>query len=378
MVREDAAKEDNPVLVYGVPVRNAFDILKESAAAKSGSSATEVLQVPPIVISQSPEKAKNRIAKFAGNFNIKYTKEGATVFARNRKTYDEIKTALGSDGLNSFHSFQPKDQRVKRFVLYGLCQYPDGALLPFLNKAKLNPIDVRPMRIKAPRFKGQCNYVLYFSPHDGVTLNGLRSVKSIDDTTVSWAYYKIKEPGTRPCRKCCRFGHGKSSCGHTPRCIICAKGHLMEDCPLLKAKREGGHTSIHSSLLRCANCNQNHTATYEECTTRIKFMEQLEEKKSTKKNDPRNLTDPLSFPPLPAKPQGITQQVQTSHTSPPTLKFTDITQPPPQSTKEDLFDADELQDMLNTFYNNLQKCNSKVEQAKVIADYGIKYFAKFK
>lgn len=57
MVREDAAKEDNPVLVYGVPVRNAFDILKESAAAKSGSSAIEVLQVPPIVISQSPEKA---------------------------------------------------------------------------------------------------------------------------------------------------------------------------------------------------------------------------------------------------------------------------------------------------------------------------------
>lgn len=61
--------------------------------------------------------------------------------------------------------------------------------------------------------------------------------------------------GPRQCHNCCRFGHVTSGCNAHPRCVKCAGAHHTNACT----------KSDPTTLATCANCNEQHTASYRGC-----------------------------------------------------------------------------------------------------------------
>lgn len=106
---------------------------------------------------------------------------------------------------------------------------------------------------------------------------------------VRWAYYKNLTTSITQCRNCFKFNHNAYECHMTPVCMLCAKQHKVEDCPHMIEKLAKNFKSVPEHLLRCINCQGNHTAIYQNCPARIKF---LSKKQSTEA--PRG---------IPAKPQ---------------------------------------------------------------------------
>lgn len=61
--------------------------------------------------------------------------------------------------------------------------------------------------------------------------------------------------GPRQCHNCCRFGHVSSGCNAKPWCVKCAGQHLTSQCPKPDT----------TSPAKCANCHEQHTASYRAC-----------------------------------------------------------------------------------------------------------------
>lgn len=364
---------------YGVPVKNAFEILRnaQTTQPRDREPPLKPRTPPPIFIEQPPGEVMKRLTKYFGKYTIKYTGRGAKILTTDAETHNNIKTSLKEDNLGRFHTFPPRDQRRSRFVLYGLPKHTLEEAKQYLVEANINPADIKYMTINNPRYNGHCNYIVYFERTANITLKELQSVRAINHTIVKWAHYKAKENSVRPCQRCQTFGHGSVECGRSPRCAVCAQPHLTTACPLLIAKRTNAADQVDQSKLKCCNCGANHTSTFTHCPHRLSYIESRSFRRT--RPAPRSKTfeiRPDEFPefhrnntpsasyrrPAPARSQW-TREPTNSHTT--------------TNSDEKLYTADECQKMLDDFYYNLRNCNTKQEQAKVIADFGIKYLCKF-
>jgi len=74
-----------------------------------------------------------------------------------------------------------------------------------------------------------------------------------DVTSILYTKIKVEEPHKQrqipQCLNCQSYGHTKSYCSYTPRCVKCGKNHLSTNC---SKSRETPAT--------CALCNANHPA----------------------------------------------------------------------------------------------------------------------
>lgn len=244
-----------------------------------------------------------------------------------------------------------------------------------VNEAGIAPCKINLMTTKDPRYFDQCNYLLHFDGSSPVTLAKLKETKAINYTIVSWAHYKVKKSGVSICRNCCTFGHGASNCHLVAKCTICAEPHSYKECRLLKGKHEGRYDQIHKKHIKCASCGADHTATYSNCPARLAYIEAQPRRKPKRQPElpRRNSTPPpamndQNFPrPAFAAP---TYNLAVTHpaTSAPAQ---------PQRSSAELFTMEECKEMLDSLYSALQACTSKAQQAKVIADYSLKYFCNF-
>lgn len=82
------------------------------------------------------------------------------------------------------------------------------------------------------------------------------------------------------CRNCQAFGHTQNFCRLTPRCVKCAGNHETKNCK----KPE-------KSKPKCANCQQNHVASYRGCEVAREAQKRRKKETASKENIPprRNL-----------------------------------------------------------------------------------------
>uniref|UniRef100_A0A1B0CIJ5 Putative nucleic-acid-binding protein from transposon x-element n=1 Tax=Lutzomyia longipalpis TaxID=7200 RepID=A0A1B0CIJ5_LUTLO len=134
------------------------------------------------------------------------------------------------------------------------------------------------------------------------------------------------------CTRCQHFGHTKSFCTRSPRCVKCLGDHLTTDC----------RRKTRDDAVRCANCGGAHPANYRGC----EVHKQLQEK---------------YFPRLREKTQARTGRVdnqnQNNFTNP-TLSYADalngnndVTENPPNnpSTADNSGDMSEIKQMMKIF-----------------------------
>jgi len=96
-----------------------------------------------------------------------------------------------------------------------------------------------------------------------------------DITSILHTKIKIEEPHKQrqipQCTKCQSYGHTKSYCSHSPRCVKCGEYHLTASC-----------TKSRESPAICALCNGNHPANYKGCTIYKELQQRRRHPSSTK------------------------------------------------------------------------------------------------
>ncbi len=175
------------------------------------------------------------------------------------------------------HFTHPIDARKPvRIVLLGLPDVPIEELKEALAELKITPDDIKPMSIRNKRYLEHNNYILYF-PKGSITTNRLREVKSICSVVVRWAYYDAKRHGPTQCRRCQEYGHGSSNCFLPPACVKCAGQHETSACTHSKRGEK-----VPEEQLKCANCQQKHSANFGGCSSRQKYIESRPQRQTPK------------------------------------------------------------------------------------------------
>ena len=99
------------------------------------------------------------------------------------------------------------------------------------------------------------------------------------------------------CHNCLNYGHSSATCRMLTKCVKCSQNHNIENCPNLNAK------SV------CANCNQEHKASYRGCTY-YKTLKMHTNKKTNTQTAEFHLKK-SDFPSLPgSRTLPVTQQNQ--------------------------------------------------------------------
>lgn len=373
---------------FGVPVRNGFEVLM-SQRPNSTYRPERVKQsrTPPITVPRMGEGTpdfnlvRSAIQEVTSDYQIRFLPSGMKILPNHKQAHELITTML-SENLTNYFTHPYEENKPQRYVLYGLDRYELDEVKEMFKKTGLDPTDVKYMFLKQPKFQEQCNYIVYFDRKSNVTIDQLKSIKAVNHVIVSWDHYKRKTGGVTCCRKCLGFGHGSQCCGLPAKCLVCAKPHLVRNCPLIIGKRTGGHSQIHQDLILCGNCGANHTATYKDCPTRLNYIEGLSKNRKPTPNQPKAArsapppSNPTNFPtPIFASPAYTSQQTGPSYASIANQKLQNPQQQ--QSQTEELYTMSECKTMLDNLFGALQACNSRQQQAKVIADYALQYLCNF-
>lgn len=325
---------------------------------------------------------------------LRNTPTGVKIFPNTEEKFHDIIATLKKLAYNNYYSHSGKTERPKKFIIFGLDPIPEQAVMDLLREAKLKPVLVKRMFIKKTRYNDEANFLVHFAHTDDVHLGSLRLTRDLGGTLIKWDHFKSKTPDVTVCHRCCNFGHGAEGCAMPPKCVICSKSHPMKDCPFMLDKIKNNLQKIHQSNLRCTNCKGNHTATYRECAERIKFVaaRNINARKARPTAPHMLFTPTTNFPPVvqrrntkqlmipspvtPAPPVWVNKQAPVN-----SIVYQNQLDNIPDQTKvqsaSQLFSINECQSMVNEMFNALQSCTDKFQQAKVIFDLSIKYFAKF-
>jgi hypothetical protein len=298
------------------------------------------------------------------NISIKLTQFGIKVYVTNTTEFKLLKSFL-QDSKIEFFTHQLKEEKMSKFVLYGL---PNVEIEKIQNELVLrgfNPCDIKLFKIRRTRYEHHTNYLVYFKKSEGVKLSQLREIRSIFNVIISWSHYNNK--GVTQCSNCQSFGHGSSNCHLSPTCLKCGDNHKTDACPLDKDKNKNG--KIPDQKLCCANCLGRHTANYHKCPARERYLKVQNARKGAtiKKYNPRFQPAPelndMNFPFLNHKSAWKNKNPQNIESASTVGSFTD----------DNLFSPQECFAIFQEFISKLTRCKSRQDQLQVIGEITFKY-----
>lgn len=209
-------------------------------------------------------------------------------------------------------------------------------------------------------------YLVEFDKGD-ITKADLVNIKYICQHRIKWEAHKKTNRGPTLCRNCGMFGHGLTHCHRIATCILCSDKHRADDCPLLK-----NANNLHP-IFKCLNCvanklPHNHRSDSSDCPSRkiyIEFRSASSSKNSKPKNVNKHSTNSSSASPTRSKssPQSIPVQASLSYAN-----ATKAGPKPSHSQSNDLFSFEEISNILLQSLDELQKCQTKFDQLRVIAN----------
>lgn len=300
---------------------------------------------------------------------FKLTRIGIKIIVSTKSEYENVKTYLNNAKAEYF-THDIASEKPFKAVVRGLPNMATRDLIAELkDRYKLQPIAVFPIsrRKLSNPFKDQI-YLIHFAKGT-VTMNALKAIRYISNIVVNWEPYRGSNRDVTQCLRCLNFGHGTRNCHITPTCENCAQSHLTSECPI-----EGATAYI------CANCGGPHRATDRNCEKREEYKQIRKEASSKHGRKPRRELQivPSEFPPLLREETTRPQQPQ------PTTSFNwtsrhQITTPAiqvHQQQEQELppkFSAAQLLQIFDEMTSKLQRCNTRMEQVKVLGEFIIQY-----
>jgi hypothetical protein len=377
---------------YEILSDNETTVIQEPVAPvapKNHVSNTKNTLTPPIVIrGQNLLTVTNLVKQLKiVNYNVKLMSIGVKIFIQNKSEFENFKKTL-IDSKWQFYSYQLEDERLVKYVLYGLHTMDTAELTDELHLHNLNPTNIKTMVLKKQRFDSETLFLVSFKKGQ-TNLNELRKTKALFNIIVRWEQYSPKRKNNDPpppvqCRRCQMFGHGALNCHMNPRCIRCGESHQSKNCIYVQSDQPSA--KIPEERVKCSNCGENHTANHPSCTERQRYLNVIQTirdgntQKSGRRPPPKAapaVNNTQHFPLL--TPSGSSEQrnvqpspvaANTNHTNW-SKKGSNNTQN--QTNSNDDLSAQEINQIMRELIVNLRGCRTRWDQLEVITNLAMKF-----
>lgn len=230
---------------------------------------------PPPIFIQTQLNFNNFYTKIkqltdSSGFECKSSTKGLKLQTYSSDSYRTVINYFKENNV-SFHSYQLKELKAFRVVIRNLHPTTDVSfikeellnngfstrnIMPVINKLTKTPLPV-----------------FFIDLEPGPTNADIYKITSL-------CFTKVKIEPTHPkkdipqCHRCQAYGHTRSYCNHTPRCVRCGLEHESIEC-----------TKDRSSPAKCALCHGSHPANYKGCKTHIDLKKKLSQFKNNTWNN---------------------------------------------------------------------------------------------
>lgn len=325
----------------------------------------------PIIITNSNVSAVqnmcNKVIQ-SKKFEVKLLSIGIRVQVSEKEEHDNLCASLTKEKIGYF-KYHTTETRPRKIVLLGLHKMETEELKEILAEKGVHPTEIKTLRVRENQYKyaDQTVFLLYFKAGT-VKIADLRNIKDINHILVQWAPYSPRSHDKYPqCRNCQMYGHSSINCHMPTYCLVCASNHKTDDCPkkvkraVLEHQKISGE-EIDKSFVKCANCGDNHPASYHGCIARKTYIEIQNKFKKPQRNLGKR-TDYIynqeEFPVL--QPQ---RGFQPSHTNRHNWNNQDVQ----QSQQQDPSMQQLMMSMMTTFNNLVNKLTMMIEQLARVLD----------
>jgi hypothetical protein len=249
------------------------DIISTNVSLRKDKITPKISKPPPLTVFQSTVNdlmsllKNNEIGQ--SKIFVKLTQFGIKVFAENLETYKSIKKIF-TDNNVKFFTYALKEDQLTKIVMYGLPEYPTESVSEWLQKYKIDIVDVKMLKIKEARYVSQTNYLLYFKKSSKITPDILKTkIKSLNYFLVQFKYFTKKFNAPTQCSNCQAYGHGSANCFLDPSCVKCGEIHKSNACKynIQDTKK------FPEDKIKCVNCDGTHTANFFKCPARLEYLE---------------------------------------------------------------------------------------------------------
>ncbi|KAL4136432.1 hypothetical protein QTP88_007980 [Uroleucon formosanum] len=243
--------------------KNRFSALATNEISYEISNEVEMLsqeisnvqpKIPPIYIKDDIDFFDfcKKIKPFTDpdGFNTKSSSSGLKLMTYSINAYRQIIKFLEINNMN-FHTYQTNEEKAFRVVIRHLhhttpTDYIKEELhsLGFITRSITNCL----------QYKTKNPLPLFFVDLEPSPSN--HNIYRVD--SICYTKIKIEAPhpkkNTVQCLKCQNYGHTRTYCHHTPRCVKCGDIHLSSEC------QKDSNTPA-----TCALCSGDHPASYKGC-----------------------------------------------------------------------------------------------------------------
>lgn len=257
-------------------IQNRFNALQEGSTEgeetekKSNDSEAEKsknanIKAPPIFVSnvETVTPLKEMLGNIAGDaYTLKILANNEVkILLHSPELYVSVIEKLKNKN-TEFYTYQLKQDRCYKVVLRGLHQTTD--LDEIKNELKeLGHKVVRITNIRSAITKKQLP-LFFIELASDLSNKKIFEIQRLLNSVVSFEPPR-KKRDIPQCLNCQELGHTKNYCYKSPACVKCAKNHLTKDCPIKHKIKE----------VVCANCGQDHPASYKGCIVRKQLQQKL-------------------------------------------------------------------------------------------------------
>jgi len=302
--------------------KNRFSALADNEKSNENSNDVEMQseeisnlqpKIPPIYIKDDIDFFDfcKKIKPFTDpeGFSTKSSSSGLKLMTYSINAYRKIIKFLENKNMN-FHTFQTNEEKAFRVVIRHLHHTTPTAYI----KEELHALGFTTRSItNCLQYKTKNPLPLFFVDLEPSPLN--HNIYKVD--SICYTKIKIEAPNPKKnpvqCLRCQNYGHTRTYCHHTPRCVKCGNTHLSTEC-----QKESNTPAT------CALCYGDHPASYKGCPKFKLLQKGRFSNKTNKPTEPQDTsTTPIktntiqdnNFPPL-CQPQWSTSQSTTKSNHP--------------------------------------------------------------
>lgn len=362
-----------------VPLSNKFESLNEDDNNIAECDSSPLKQnVSPLVITDHNTDINKIITDLSIECQFKLLSIGRKIICSSIADKNKLSTELKAKKIN-FFSHPENENKVFKVVLSGLPEVPIKTIEESLKKShNIAPLKIILFNTNSPNKL----YLCHFNKNE-VSMKSLNTITSVYHHIIKWQPYKPKYKGPTQCYRCCMFGHGASSCNRYQACLLCGSNHTTKECNL---------PNTNNPIYRCFNCASaklpfDHKANDLSCPFRAKYEHARNNARDKTKRKPliqahanngphkhkyvvAPTPPPLtaSFASQVAPPVSARAQTKPTFTPSNTQHATPSSYSNSDNSNNDLFTFDEISDLLFSSIDELEKCTSKLQQLRVIAN----------
>lgn len=337
---------------------------------RSGATTTAAKEKrpPPIFVIDTIADSVDELLE-GQEYSLKIGKTAVQVITLSKKNFDKVQMVLKLHNVK-FYTFDLAQNVPVKIVLQGYQDRPIEDLTQHLADVGVHPRDIKVLSRTTTVTGTHVLYLLYFD-RGAVKIQDLRRNKTLDGFWVTWRFYSKNPADTAQCHRCQRFGHGSRHCNLPPKCVKCGEEHFTERCTLPRKTSLGDNDNAqkHKSLVKCANCQGNHTANYRGCAARKNYIEEQEKKKQKSAASKQPLQSTRATPvPKPTVPPGWGRSYASV-----TAAGSGTAAEQDAVTGENLFTLPEFFSLAGEMMTRFRTCRNKAEQFLALSELMMKY-----